>query len=224
LTIREIAVALPELAKYASGISGSSELSSFLLPQSRAAGSPRFDSSNLDLDCIRKALGDDFEVDDFSPATFEKIRKSGCMKQPPSGDSGSSSMLGLVEQFAPSKMPTAGMGANIVLLKDLKENLVLIPSKAIQRKGRESYVIKVVGEDEIDVKIISGESDGDRTSVIEGIVEGDLIIIEKVVPVTGNRTRLLDDIKESKNEQEAIRQPQGPPGRPPGGFKGSAGK
>ena len=34
--------------------------------------------------------------------------------------------------------PVAGMGGNVILLKDLKEELILIPSKAIKRKGRKS--------------------------------------------------------------------------------------
>ena len=46
------------------------------------------------------------------------------------------------------------MGGNVILIKDL-EDLILVPSKAIKRKGRDSYVIKSLGdvEEEVVVKL-----------------------------------------------------------------------
>ena len=62
LTTREIASALPELAKYASGISGASSLSNFLpsssnLPSSGPTRLPQIDPSNVDLECLRDKFG-----------------------------------------------------------------------------------------------------------------------------------------------------------------------
>ena len=87
-------------------------------------------------------------------------------------------------------MPSAGMGANVILLKDLKEDLIMIPSKAILRKSKESYVKKSLLEEEIEVKVITGESDGIRTSIIEGVTEGDLIIIEYKVSEQDSKSTL----------------------------------
>ena len=215
LKARDIAVALPELARYASGISGSSELASFISPQNNSSRPSRVDPSNLDLECIKEQLGDDFDINNISPATIQKVMKSGCMPESARGGLGSNSMLSVVEQFAPSKMPTAGMGANVILLKDLKEDLIMIPSKSIIRKGKESYVKKVQGEEEIEVKIATGESDGIRTSITEGVNAGDLVIIEYQVSVDNPTESLQDDNKSSER----------PPGPPKGGgFRGNAGQ
>jgi len=213
LKTRDIAIALPELARYASGIAGSSELASFISPQSNASGPSRMDPSNLDLECIREQLGDDFDVNSISPETIQKVMNSGCMPDSSKGF-GSNSILSVVEQFAPSKMPTAGMGANVILLKDLKEDLIMIPSKSIIRKGKESYVKKAQGEDEIEVKIITGESDGIRTSISKGVDAGDLIIIEYQVTE--------DKPAESFEDNKGSQRPPGPRGG--GGFRGNAGK
>ena len=219
LKTRDIAIALPELARYASGIAGSSELASFISPQSNASGPSRMDPSNLDLECIRDQLGDDFDINNITPETIQKVMKSGCMPESASGGLGSNSMLGVIEQFAPSKMPTAGMGANVILLKDLKEDLIMIPSKSIIRKGKESYVKKAQGEEEIEVKIVTGESDGIRTSISKGVNAGDLIIIEYQVSADKSDESLIDNFKEdNKDSQRSPRPPGG------GGFRGNAGK
>jgi len=215
LKTRDIAAALPELARYASGISGSSELASFISPQNNSSRPSRMDPANLDLECIREQLGDDFDINNISPETIQKVIKSGCMPESARGGLGSNSMLSVIEQFAPSKMPTAGMGANVILLKDLKEDLIMVPSKSIIRKGKESYVKKAQGEEEIEVKIVTGDSDGIRTSVTEGVNAGDLIIIEYQVSADKPAESLIDDNKGSER-------PPRPPGG--GGFRGNAGK
>ncbi len=219
LKTRDIAAALPELARYASGISGSSELASFISPQNNSSRPSRMDPSNLDLECIREQLGDDFDINNISPETIQKVMKSGCMPESASGGLGSNSMLGVIEQFVPSKMPTAGMGANVILLKDLKEDLIMVPSKSIIRKGKESYVKKAQGEEEIEVKIVTGESDGIRTSITEGVNAGDLIIIEYQVSADKPDESLIDDFKDDNKDSQ---RPPRPPGG--GGFRGNAGK
>ena len=176
LTTREIASALPELAKYASGISGGSSLSNFL-PSPRSEGAPQIDPSNINLECLRDKFGEDFELDDISPETIQKIVSSGCLESSLSDRmSNPGAIFDLIEQFSPTKLPVAGMGGNVILLKDLKEDLILVPSKAIKRKGRDAYVIKSVGEIEEEVLVKLGVTDGERTAVVDGLNEGDLIL------------------------------------------------
>ena len=169
LTTREIAAALPELARYVSGID-LAPLSGFL-PSSPGAqvpnSIPNFDPSNLDIDCLRNSLGEDFKISDISPETIMKIRESGCIEESdaPSIDLSSGGIFNLIQQFSPSSLPVAGMGGNVILIKDLKEDLVLVPSKAINRKGRDSYVIKSSGDIEEEVVVELGETDGSRTSI-----------------------------------------------------------
>ena len=216
LTTREIASALPELAKYASGISGGSSLSNFL-PSPRSEGVPQIDPSNINLECLRDKFGEDFELDDISPETIQKIVSSGCLESSLSDRmSNPGAIFDLIEQFSPTKLPVAGMGGNVILLKDLKEDLILVPSKAIKRKGRDAYVIKSVGEIEEEVLVKLGVTDGERTSVVDGLNEGDVIIMKYEVT---EKEGMMDNFREGEKPQR-----QGPPNPPKSsGFRNNAG-
>ena len=216
LTTREIASALPELAKYASGISGGSSLSNFL-PSPRSEGAPQIDPSNINLECLRDKFGEDFELDDISPETIQKIVSSGCLESSLSDRmSNPGAIFDLIEQFSPTKLPVAGMGGNVILLKDLKEDLILVPSKAIKRKGRDAYVIKSVGEIEEEVLVKLGVTDGERTSVVDGLNEGDVIIMKYEVT---EKEGMMDNFREGEKPQR-----QGPPNPPKSsGFRNNAG-
>ena len=68
---------------------------------------PNFDPSNLDIDCLRKSLGEDFEISEISPETIIKIRESGCIEASgtPSIDLSSGGIFNLIQQFSPSSLP-----------------------------------------------------------------------------------------------------------------------
>ena len=222
LTTREIASALPELAKYASGISGASSLSNFLpsssnLPSSGPGGLPQIDPSNINLECLRDKFGEEFDLDDISPDMIQKIVSSGCLESSLSDRMANpGAIFDLIEQFSPSKLPVAGMGGNVILLKDLKEDLILVPSKAIKRKGRDAYVIKSVGEVEEEVLVKLGETDGERTSIIQGLNEGDVIIMKYEVT---DKEGVMDNFREDEKSNR-----QGPPSQPKSsGFRNNAG-
>ena len=224
LTTREIAAALPELARYASGIDLGSSLSSFL-PSSPAVQSPNsmpnFDPSNLDIECLRKSLGEDFEISEISPETIIKIRESGCIEASgtPSIDLSSGGIFNLIQQFSPSSLPVAGMGGNVILIKDIKEDLILVPSKAIKRKGRDSYVIKSLDNVEEEVVVKLGETDGSRTSILRGLNEGDVVIIKSEII---DKDKLIDNFKD--NESTKNQNPP-PPNQPKSsGFRNNAGE
>ena len=224
LTTREIAAALPELARYASGIDLGSSLSGFL-PSSPMAQSPNsmpnFDPSNLDIDCLRKSLGEDFEISDISPETIMKIRESGCIEASgaTSMDLSSGGIFNLIQQFSPSSLPVAGMGGNVILIKDLKEDLILVPSKAIKRKGRDSYVIKSFGNVEEEVVVKLGETDGSRTSILSGLEEGDVVTKKSEII---DKDKLIGNFKEN----ESIKNQNPPPPNQPksSGFRNNAGE
>ena len=216
LTTRQIASALPELAKYASGISGASSLSNFL-PSTSSNGVSQIDPSNVNLECLRDKFGEDFELNDISPEMIQKIASSGCLGKSLSDRmDGPGAIFNLIEQFSPSKLPVAGMGGNVILLKDLKEDLILVPSKAIKRKGRDAYVIKYVGEIEEEVLVKLGESDGERTSIIDGLNEGDVIIMKYEIT---DKEGIMGNFREGDKPER-----QGPPSPPKSsGFRNNAG-
>ena len=101
-------------------------------------------------------------------------------------------------------------------LKDLKEDLILVPSKAIKRKGRDAYVIKSLGEIEEEVLVKLGVTDGERTSVVDGLNEGDVIIMKYEVT---EKEGMMDNFREDEKPQR-----QGPPNQPKSsGFRNNAG-
>ena len=101
------------------------------------------------------------------------------------------------------------------MIKDLKENLILVPSKAIKRKGREAYVTKSIGDIEEDVVVNLGETDGERTSIISGLNEGDVVVLKYEVT---DKDNIMDNFKEDEIKR------QGPPTQPKSsGFRNNAG-
>ena len=156
-------------------------------------------------------------MDDISPETIQKIVSSGCLESSLSDRmSNPGAIFDLIEQFSPTKLPVAGMGGNVILLKDLKEDLILVPSKAIKRKGRDAYVIKSVGEIEEEVLVKLGVTDGERTAVVDGLNEGDVIIMKYEV---SEKEGIMDNFREGEKPQR-----QGPPNPPKSsGFRNNAG-
>ena len=150
-----------------------------------------------------------------------KIRESGCIAASgtPSIDLSSGGIFNLIQQFSPSSLPVAGMGGNVILIKDLKEDLILVPSKAIKRKGRDSYVIKSLDNVEEEVVVKLGETDGSRTSILSGLNEGDVVIIKSEII---DKDKLIDNFKD--NESTKNQNPP-PPNQPKSsGFRNNAGE
>jgi len=84
----------------------------------------------------------------------------------------------MMESLINPTLPPAGMTANVIILRGIKENLLLIPSKAISRRGRDAFVNRKVSEIEVEeIKVTLGESDGTRTQILSGITEGDTLIL-----------------------------------------------
>ncbi len=115
-------------------------------------------------------------------------------------------------------MPASVLGANVILFKDLKENLILVPSKAVQRKDRATYIKTLVGEEEVNVNVEVGESDGIRSSILFGINEGDVVIIETQVYEKSDDSSL----QSTQGAEQGHRPPPGPPRQ--SGFRGGAGQ
>ena len=164
---------------------------------------------DIDIDCAQKAIGKtDIDFSDFRSLgreNIEKLRNSGCMSSP-SGPPGGG-MQAMMEPLLNPSLPPAGMTANVILLKGIKENLLLVPSKAISRRGRDAFVNKKFSETQIEeIKVTLGESDGTRTQILSGVEEGDTIIL--VVN------------KSTGNQQESS---ESSPPPPPGGNMGGRG-
>ncbi len=73
----------------------------------------------------------------------------------------------------------SGMSANVDIIEESKENILLIPTEAVNQDKDESFVFLVQGNREKPVKkkVETGLSDGVNTEIISGIGEKDKILI-----------------------------------------------
>ena len=85
----------------------------------------------------------------------------------------------------PVKVPSfmrSGMTANVVFTVSEKDNILFIPSEAIQSQKGQSMVLKAGAEPQKDkpemVAIETGITDGKQTEVVSGLNEGDKILIK----------------------------------------------
>jgi len=221
LTGQKLMQAFPELTKLASGLSMTGNLGNFSsmlpgggMPPSGGTGGPPGTGRgmpDIDIDCAQKTLGEmDIDFSDFRSLgreNIEKLRSAGCISRP-SGPPAGEGMRAMMENLLNPSLPPAGMTANVILLKGIKENLLLVPSKAISRKGRDAFVNKKVSDTEIqEIKVTLGESDGTRTQIVSGVEEGETIIL---------RVNSSSVIQEESSERNS----QPPPG---GGMRGRGG-
>jgi HlyD family secretion protein len=71
-----------------------------------------------------------------------------------------------------------GMGANLKIITLDKEGVLLVPNRAIQPIGQKRVVKVVDGKSIREVEVITGLSNESETEVIEGLAEGQKILIE----------------------------------------------
>jgi macrolide-specific efflux system membrane fusion protein len=84
----------------------------------------------------------------------------------------------------PDKVPAfmrSGMTANVVFQVSQKENVLVLPSEAIQQKGDQSIVLLAgpkPGDKPTPQPIQVGITDGKETEVVSGLKEGDRVLIK----------------------------------------------
>jgi HlyD family secretion protein len=71
-----------------------------------------------------------------------------------------------------------GMGANLKIITLEKEGVLLVPNRAIQPIGRRRLVKVVDGRSIREVEVVTGLSNESETEIVEGLAEGQKILIE----------------------------------------------
>ena len=71
-----------------------------------------------------------------------------------------------------------GMGANLKIITLEKEGVLLVPNRAIQPIGRRKVVKVLDGKSIWEVEVVTGLSNESETEIIEGLAEGQKILIE----------------------------------------------
>jgi HlyD family secretion protein len=70
------------------------------------------------------------------------------------------------------------MGANLKIITLEKEDVLLVPNRAIQPIGRRRVVKVVDGRNIREVEVVTGLSNESETEIVEGLAEGQKILIE----------------------------------------------
>jgi HlyD family secretion protein len=71
-----------------------------------------------------------------------------------------------------------GMGANLKIITLEKESVLLVPNQTIQPIGRRKVVKVVEGKSIREVEVVTGLSNESETEILEGLTEGQKILIE----------------------------------------------
>lgn len=79
----------------------------------------------------------------------------------------------------------SGMSAVVTIVTQQKDNVLKVPNRAITRQGQNSTV-EVVTESGTETRIVkTGMSDNSNTEIIEGLAEGDRVVIKASTPTAG---------------------------------------
>ena len=166
LSMREAAEILPRLGSLMQGSSGSS-----------VTGSGPGIGSEIDMQALRRCAAEQVgrEVSspsDLTPSEMNLVREKCFSGSANGGNSRTGSTRTRIK-------PAIGMNASVTMLLEIKENVLIVPAQAIQSdKGRE--VVTLLGQDQMtttSVPVSIGITNGDRTEIISGLEEGQVVLI-----------------------------------------------
>ena len=166
LSMREAAEILPRLGSLMQGSGGSS-----------VTGSGPGIGSEIDMQALRRCAAEQVgrEVtspSDLTPSEMNLVREK-CFSGSATGGNSRTGSTGTRVK------PAIGMNASVTMLLEIKENVLIVPSQAIQSdKGRE--VVTLLGQDQMtttSVPVSIGITNGDRTEIISGLEEGQVVLI-----------------------------------------------
>ena len=109
------------------------------------------------------------------------------------GATGRDRSAGSIDATGTRVKPAIGMNASVTMLLEIKENVLLVPAQAVQSdKGNE--VISVSGQGStIRVPVRIGITDGNKTEIISGLEEGQVVLIPSTpnssVSMSGSSSR-----------------------------------
>ena len=132
------------------------------------------DSREAMLGCVQRVLGRmPTSLSDVTADEQEKVRQE-CFDRETGSDTATRSMEPAFDQ----DIPAIGMNANVIVAIEIRPDVLYIPSKAIHRIGRNSYVFVASDQGGPEERlVVIGETDGTRTEITEGLSEGDIVIV-----------------------------------------------
>jgi len=169
LNLRQSAEILPRLGSLLQGSNGS-----LITGPSPGMG------SGIDIQALRQCatqvIGRDVsDPSDLTPKEMGQIREE-CI----SGNvTGGGRPANLNDSNGTRIKPAIGMNASVTMLLEIKEDVLIVPTRAIQNdNGRE--VVTVISQDQTtttNVPVRTGITNGDQTEIISGLEEGQVVLL-----------------------------------------------
>ena len=101
---------------------------------------------------------------------------------------GAAGGAGALAAFTAGPLPSTGMNASVILVIDIKTDTILVPTGAVKRQGRTSYVNLLKDDGTIEQRtVVTGGADGTNTAITSGLAEGDRVVTSAIA-ATGTRT------------------------------------
>jgi len=73
-----------------------------------------------------------------------------------------------------------GMSADADIIINERSNVLLVPSRAIRQDSQGNPVVKVMVNEQVEERtVVSGISDGYQTEILDGLNEGDVVVVER---------------------------------------------
>ena len=126
--------------------------------------------------CATQVIGRDVsDPSDLTPKEMGQIRDE-CI----SGNvTGGGRPANLNDSNGTRIKPAIGMNASVTMLLEIKEDVLIVPTRAVQsNNGRE--VVTVMSQDQTtttNVPVRTGITNGDQTEIISGLEEGQVVLL-----------------------------------------------
>ena len=127
-------------------------------------------------ECVQRVLGrTPAGRGDFTPDERTRIQEECTGGAEPGRGAGAPSAR---PQDGPSELPTPGMNSSVTVLIDIKPDVLLVPSAAVRRQGRTAFVyVPAAGGEAEQRDVTLGGADGERTEILSGLEEGDVLLM-----------------------------------------------
>lgn len=77
----------------------------------------------------------------------------------------------------PSPEVKTGMTANVNIITDERDNVLVVPNRAVRTVGRQKMATVLLEGNEMQVPIVTGMSGDSSTEIVSGLKEGDIVIV-----------------------------------------------
>lgn len=87
----------------------------------------------------------------------------------------------------PSAGVKTGMTANVNIITDERDAVLMVPNRAVRTVGRQKFATVLFEGNQIQTPIVAGMSGDTNTEIVSGLAEGDVVVINATTTAQNNR-------------------------------------